>query len=251
MAGGSCCNGLGSGLRPRVSSPCRASPSRRGGTRSTPGRSRRSRSGYRTATTAARSMPCPRVWASARCRGAPSRGASSRSRPQQLAERMSQPLGALDLRVVQIDGIHFREHVVLIALGIDAEGQKHVLGLREGTTENATVVRALLARPGRSRALAGSAAAVRDRRRERHCARPSRRSSGARRSCSAARSTSGATSSSTCPSGCGRACARRCSRPMTRRTPRWRSGSSSGSPSRWSAHIPALPRRCAKGSRRR
>jgi len=64
---------------------------------------------------------------------------------QQLAERMSQPLGELDLRVVQIDGIHFHEHVVLIALGIDAEGQKHVLGLREGTTENGAVVRALLA----------------------------------------------------------------------------------------------------------
>jgi transposase-like protein len=47
--------------------------------------------------------------------------------------------------VVQIDGIHFHEHVVLIALGIDAEGRKHVLGLREGTTENASVVRALLA----------------------------------------------------------------------------------------------------------
>jgi putative transposase len=63
---------------------------------------------------------------------------------QQLAEWMSQPLGDLDLRVVQIDGIHFHEHVVLIALGIDAQGQKHVLGLREGTTENSTVVRALL-----------------------------------------------------------------------------------------------------------
>jgi transposase-like protein len=43
-----------------------------------------------------------------------------------------------------IDGLHFREHVVLIALGIDTDGHKHVLGLREGTTENATVVRALL-----------------------------------------------------------------------------------------------------------
>jgi transposase-like protein len=64
---------------------------------------------------------------------------------QQLAAWMSQPLADLDLRVVQIDGIHFHEHVVLIALGIDAEGQKHVLGLREGTTENATVVRVLLA----------------------------------------------------------------------------------------------------------
>lgn len=64
---------------------------------------------------------------------------------QQLSEWMSQPLGDLDLRVVQIDGVQFHEHVVLIALGVDAEGHKHVLGLREGTTENTTVVRALLA----------------------------------------------------------------------------------------------------------
>lgn len=64
---------------------------------------------------------------------------------QQLGEWMSQPLGDRDLRVVQIDGIHFHEHVVLIALGIDAEGHKHLLGLREGTTENSTVARSLLA----------------------------------------------------------------------------------------------------------
>jgi len=64
---------------------------------------------------------------------------------ERLAEWMSEPLGDRDLRVIQIDGIHFHEHVVLIALGIDAEGRKHLLGLREGTTENSTVARALLA----------------------------------------------------------------------------------------------------------
>ena len=46
--------------------------------------------------------------------------------------------------VVLVDGIHFRERIVLIALGIDSQGNKHVLGLHEGSTENATVVRALL-----------------------------------------------------------------------------------------------------------
>jgi putative transposase len=64
---------------------------------------------------------------------------------ERLAEWLSAPLGELDLRVIQIDGIHFHEHVVLIALGIDAEGRKHLLGLREGTTENSTVARELLA----------------------------------------------------------------------------------------------------------
>ena len=44
-----------------------------------------------------------------------------------------------------IDGVHFAEHVVLAAVGVDERGDKHVLGLREGATENAAAVRALLA----------------------------------------------------------------------------------------------------------
>ncbi len=44
-----------------------------------------------------------------------------------------------------IDGIHFTERVVLVALGFDAQGRKHVLGMREGSTEKTQVVRALLA----------------------------------------------------------------------------------------------------------
>ena len=63
---------------------------------------------------------------------------------KRLAEWLSRRLEKLDLRVVLVDGIHFRDRVVLIALGIDAKGDKHVLGLREGSTENATVVRALI-----------------------------------------------------------------------------------------------------------
>jgi transposase-like protein len=58
---------------------------------------------------------------------------------------LAQPLDALDVRVVLIDGLHFRDHVILLALGIAADGHKHVLALREGTTENATVCKALLA----------------------------------------------------------------------------------------------------------
>jgi transposase-like protein len=55
------------------------------------------------------------------------------------------PLGELDLCAVMIDGIVFREHCVLLALGIGSDGRKHALGLREGTTENAAVAKALLA----------------------------------------------------------------------------------------------------------
>lgn len=43
-----------------------------------------------------------------------------------------------------LDGLHFRDRVVLLALGVDSQGQKHVLALHEGTTENATVCTALL-----------------------------------------------------------------------------------------------------------
>jgi putative transposase len=58
---------------------------------------------------------------------------------------LTMPLDALDIRLVLIDGLHFRDHVILLAVGVDARGTKHVLALREGTTENATVCKALLA----------------------------------------------------------------------------------------------------------
>jgi putative transposase len=62
-----------------------------------------------------------------------------------VATWLAAPLDGLDIRVVLIDGLHFRDHVILVALGLDAHGAKHILALREGTTENATVCKALLA----------------------------------------------------------------------------------------------------------
>ena len=59
---------------------------------------------------------------------------------QRLDEWLSAPLDKFDLPVLMIDGIHFWDRVVLIVLGIDAQGNKHVLGLREGGAENAAVV---------------------------------------------------------------------------------------------------------------
>lgn len=64
---------------------------------------------------------------------------------RQLDQWMCRPLGELDLPVVMIDGIHFHDRVILVALGIDSLGNKHVLGLREGSTEATRVVRSLLA----------------------------------------------------------------------------------------------------------
>ncbi len=58
---------------------------------------------------------------------------------------MESRLDHLDLLVIQIDGIHMAEEMLLVAaLGVDANGEKHPLGLVEGATENAATVRALI-----------------------------------------------------------------------------------------------------------
>jgi len=62
----------------------------------------------------------------------------------QLATWLARPLDDLAVRIIFLDGLHFRDHVILIALGVDSQGHKHVLALHEGTTENATVCKALL-----------------------------------------------------------------------------------------------------------
>jgi len=49
-----------------------------------------------------------------------------------------------DILIVYIDGIQFGEIHVIAALGVDSAGFKHILGLREGASENAVVVRDLL-----------------------------------------------------------------------------------------------------------
>src|ERR1700724_1592428 len=64
---------------------------------------------------------------------------------RKLAELMSRDLRQLQVVALLIDGVHFGEHVVLAAVGVDEHGDKHILGLREGATENAAAVRALLA----------------------------------------------------------------------------------------------------------
>jgi transposase-like protein len=49
-----------------------------------------------------------------------------------------------EILIVYIDGIQFGDYHVIGAVGVDTEGHKHVLGLHEGATENAVVVKALL-----------------------------------------------------------------------------------------------------------
>ncbi len=49
-----------------------------------------------------------------------------------------------DVLAVWIDGLQLGSYHVICAVGVDVEGRKHVLGLREGATENAVVAKALL-----------------------------------------------------------------------------------------------------------
>ena len=64
---------------------------------------------------------------------------------ERMKEWMAADLSKLDLLVIQIDGIHIKEDLMLLAaVGIDGDGRKHPLGVIEGATENAAVVQALL-----------------------------------------------------------------------------------------------------------
>lgn len=50
----------------------------------------------------------------------------------------------VNLLIIYVDGMQFGDHVMIGAVGVDAEGHKHVLAIREGATENATVAKELL-----------------------------------------------------------------------------------------------------------
>lgn len=74
---------------------------------------------------------------------------------KELAER---DFSQHDLLVLYIDGLRFGDYLVVAAVGVDAAGQKHVLAIREGATENAEVAKSLLeelvargVKPGRRR----------------------------------------------------------------------------------------------------
>jgi transposase-like protein len=60
---------------------------------------------------------------------------------KQLCERR---FDQTDILVIYIDGIQFGDCHVIVALGVDSGGSKHVLGLREGSSENSQVATELL-----------------------------------------------------------------------------------------------------------
>ena len=61
----------------------------------------------------------------------------------ELKELLERPVPP-ELVALLLDAKYFPKQCIIVALGIDKEGRKHVLGLWEGATENATVVKALL-----------------------------------------------------------------------------------------------------------
>lgn len=67
--------------------------------------------------------------------------AASEQELQRLCERR---LDDIDVLILYLDGIIFGEHHVLVAVGVDSGGHKHVLGLAEGASENQVVAKALL-----------------------------------------------------------------------------------------------------------
>jgi putative transposase len=61
-----------------------------------------------------------------------------------LEDLAGRDFSSLDLLAVWIDGIQLGSYHVICAAGVDDNGKKHLLGLREGATENAEVARSLL-----------------------------------------------------------------------------------------------------------
>src|SRR5439155_1019664 len=62
---------------------------------------------------------------------------------QQLQERR---WDKIEILVIYIDGQRFAAHNVLSAVGVDIEGNKHIMGISAGATENAASVKELLTR---------------------------------------------------------------------------------------------------------
>jgi putative transposase len=81
--------------------------------------------------------------ASATSRSAVSRRFVART-AKALEELMARDLSELRICALFADGICESEHMMVCAIGIDTQGRKHLLGLREGTTENKAVCAGLL-----------------------------------------------------------------------------------------------------------
>ena len=88
--------------------------------------------------------PVPRINGDGTSKSAASRRFVAFSQ-ERMEAWLASDISKLDLLVIQIDGLHVAEDIVLIgAIGIDGHGEKHILGLVEGATENTAATQALL-----------------------------------------------------------------------------------------------------------
>ncbi len=63
---------------------------------------------------------------------------------QELERLAARRFDELELLIIYLDGLIFGEHHVLCAVGVDTQGNKHVLGMVEGASENASSATMLL-----------------------------------------------------------------------------------------------------------
>jgi len=63
---------------------------------------------------------------------------------EQMRGFLERDLSGLDLIAIFIDGIEFKGHLLIVAMGLDRDGRKHILGLCQGASENAEVCKSLL-----------------------------------------------------------------------------------------------------------
>lgn len=61
-----------------------------------------------------------------------------------LGELLARDLSELKLCAIFGDGIAIADHMIAAAIGVDTQGNKHVLGIKEGSTENGVVCAGLL-----------------------------------------------------------------------------------------------------------
>lgn len=83
-------------------------------------------------------------------KGAISKSAASRMWVEKSMEQLDflrgRPLDDLNLLAVQIDGVAVGNQMIILAVGIDSEGQKHALDFEVGSSESKAVVGALIKR---------------------------------------------------------------------------------------------------------
>ena len=63
---------------------------------------------------------------------------------EQLKQLQERRWDDVEILVIYIDGQRFGSHHILSAVGVDVQGEKHILGLEPGATENAAAVKRLL-----------------------------------------------------------------------------------------------------------